>query len=85
MVKNGGTLRTNFSTRGISSRPVPTPYVRRTDRIFPTPATKQVKPASVPEQKIPDPPKLDVGKPTKAARVPALKLAGAKMNMKGFK
>lgn len=85
MAKGGGTLKTSFSTAGVSTRQVPTPYVRRQDRIFPIPATKQVKPASVPEQKIPDPPKLDVGKPTKAARVPALKLAGAKMDTKGLK
>ena len=87
MAKNGGTLRASFSTRSMmpsNPRPMST-HVTRQDRIFPIPATKAVKNAEVPEQKIPDAPKIDVGKPVRAQRVPALKLAGAKMDTKGFK
>ena len=86
MAKSGGTLKASFSTRAPSTgRPVPTPYVRRQDRIFPIPATKEIKPAKVPEQDIPPPPKMDVGKPIKPARVPALKIAKTKFDTKGLK
>lgn len=86
MAKNGGSLRATFSTKSVSQpRAIQAPRVRRQDRIFPIPATKEVKAAKVPEQDIPKAPKIDVGKPIKAARVPALKLANPKMDTKGLK
>lgn len=86
MAKGGGGFTGSFSTRGgVSTRPMQAPRVRRQDRIFPIPATKEVKAAKVDDLPAPKAPKLDVGKPMKPARVPALKLAKMKMDMKGLK
>lgn len=86
MAKSGGTLKASFSTKPAAApRPVQAPRVRRQDRIFPIPATKEVKAAKVPELELPKAPKIDVGKPVRPQRVPALKLASPKFDTKGFK
>ena len=86
MAKSGGTLKASFSTKpAVSPRPVQAPRVRRQDRIFPIPATKEVKPAKVADLELPKAPKIDVGKPVRPKSVPALKVASPKMDTKGFK
>ena len=68
-----------------SSRTVRAPRVRGTDRIFPIPATKEVKPAKVDDVKEFKAPKLDIGKPMKADKLPAPKPFKPKMDGKGLK
>ncbi len=86
MAKGGGTLRATFRTAAPATpRQIQAPRVRRQDRIFPIPATKEVKAAKVPEQDIPKAPKMDIGKPVRPQSVPALKLAKPKMDTKGLK